>query len=438
MRVSGPIAHTAVHAVFRGKKDPIAFPRLMIFGNLIDYESQAIIDTCLCVFMPSPHSFTGEDTAEFQLHGSPLLIEQVLRSLFSFGVHPAEPGEFTKRAFLNGKVDLLQAEAIADVINASSDRALKIASEQLQGSLSQVVEDIGESLKDCLAELEAGIDFPEEDIEPESIERLKRHIVTAVEKIENLLSTFRYGKRVKDGFRVLLYGAPNVGKSSLLNILLGRNRAIVTSVEGTTRDLLEEQCTIGGYTFVFCDSAGIRDTNDEVEQIGVALTKARVEWADLILLVADATDTAQGWKSLAADLRDAHARTVWMVINKIDLNPSAMADHFCESNICQQNIYLSAKTRNGFSHLTDSLIEAVKAQSAGADETGISITNERQRNCLYQAKIALERVQSNASAPAEIIGVELRLALAALAELVGKTTTEDILGRIFSKFCVGK
>ena len=436
VRVSGPRAHSAVHAIFRGKKDPTSVPRMMVYGDLLNYESGNVIDKTLCVFMPGPHSFTGEDTAEFQFHGGALIIEKVLRSLFSCGVIPAEAGEFTKRAFLNGKLDLVQAEAIADVISATSDRSLKIASEQLSGKLSRVFDEIGEPLKNALAEIEAGIDFPEEDISPDTISRIRFAIAEAQQKIAQSIESYQYGQVIREGFRVLLCGRPNAGKSSLLNLLLGRQRAIVTSVEGTTRDLIEESCVLGGYSFVFCDSAGLRDTEDEVEKIGIALTKKQLAWADLVLLITDASDESNSGQDLAAELSDK-APAIWMVVNKIDLNPSAVGTFFCESNICRQNVYLSAKTKDGLSGLVAALIDEVKQRAASGAEAGTVVTNERHINCLQRAASALEAALAPGLLP-EIMSVDLRDALGALGELVGKTTTEDILGRIFSKFCIGK
>ena len=436
VRVSGPRAHSAIHAIFKGRKDPTNFPREMVYGTLIDFKSHCPIDKALVVFMPGPHSFTGEDIAEFQFHGSPLLVEKVLRSLFSCGMSPAEPGEFTKRAFLNGKLDLIQAEAIADVINANSDRALTIASEQLNGHLSTTIESIGEPLKNILAELEAHIDFSDEDITPDSLSKISQTILAAQNNIASLLSTFRYGQKVKDGFRVLLCGRPNVGKSSLLNLLLQKERAIVTPIKGTTRDLIEESCNLGGYTFIFCDSAGIRDTDDEVEKIGVSLSKQKIDWADLILFITDASDSSEEWRSMLNEFKGKSV-PVWMVTNKIDLNPNALSEFFCDSSVCQQNIYLSAKTKSGFNQLEQALIDAVKTSSQQSEESSQIITNERQRNCLQNAFDSLEKI-IHTTLPVEIMSEEIRTALNALAELVGKMTTEDILGRIFSKFCIGK
>lgn len=439
VRVSGPKTRTVLKALFRAKKDIVSRPRNLVYGELIDYKSGAVIDRALAVYMPGPNSFTGEDVCEFQFHGSPILVEKILRSLFAFGVKAAEPGEFTRRAFLNGKMDLVQAEAIADVIAATSDQALKIAGEHLKGRFSATIKDIGEPLRDALAELEASIDFPEEEIEPKKLEQLGEIFKAALAGIDRLYRTYSYGYMVKEGFRVLLCGRPNSGKSSILNLLLGTERAIVTEISGTTRDLIEEPATINGYKFIFCDSAGIRDTEDKVEQIGVNLARGRIEWADLVLCVVDSTDKTGDWQNVIAELR-GKARKIWMITNKIDLNQNAIGSFFCDSKTCAQNFYLSAKTRDGFESLLEALVEEVSSSLAVTSEASNIVTNERQKDCLLRASRALESAAAaiESKHPPEIVSADLRNALTALDEIIGKTYTEDILGRIFSKFCIGK
>jgi tRNA modification GTPase len=440
VRASGPRVRTALSSVFRGKKDPLKNPRLLCFGDILDFKSGATIDTGLVVFMPAPYSFTGEDVIEFQFHGSPVLVQRVLRSLYAFGVIPAPAGEFTKRAFLNGKLDLAQAEAIADVINAKTEEELRFAGEQLKGRLSQAVAAIGEPLRDALAELEATIDFPEEDIQPDKLDAVAARSEVARAKVTQLLETYSFGALVKEGVRVLLCGRPNAGKSSLLNLLVGKRKAIVSPVSGTTRDLIEEEASLAGHKFVFCDSAGIRETSDEVEKIGVELAKERIPWADLVLFVVDANDTSEGWQETLSVLKGASKR-IWMVVNKIDLNPSAVGLFVCDSSVCQQNFYISAKTGAGIGPLIEALVEDVAKSAPEKGEAGEIITNERHRDCLRRAEESLgafaDLVHSK-SAPLAILVADLREALSALDEIVGKTHTEDILGRIFSKFCVGK
>jgi len=436
IRVSGPRARTVVSELFHGKKDPVTHPRLMTYGDILDFKSGSVIDTGLAVFMPGPWSFTGEDVAEFQFHGSPVLVQRVLRSLYAYGIMPAPAGEFTKRAFLNGKLDLAQAEAIADVVNAKSEEGLRFAGEQLKGRLSQAVESIGEPLRDALAELEATIDFPEEDIQPDKLDEIAARAEVARTKVSQLLATYSFGAIVKEGVRVLLCGRPNAGKSSLLNLLVGKRKAIVSAVSGTTRDLIEEEASLAGHKFVFCDSAGMRDTNDEVEKIGVELAKERIPWADLVLLVVDATDTTDSWKETLALVAQAKKK-VWMVVNKIDLNPSAVGVFVCDSAVCQQNFYISAKTGAGIGPLIEALVEDVAKEMPDKGEVGEVITNERHRDCLRRAEEALNAFIDQARTKSAPLS-DIREALFALDEIVGKTYTEDILGRIFSKFCVGK
>ncbi|RIL11083.1 MAG: tRNA uridine-5-carboxymethylaminomethyl(34) synthesis GTPase MnmE [Proteobacteria bacterium] len=439
VRVSGPKTKTALRAIFRSKKNPVDDPRSLIYGDLIDFKTNQVIDNALAVYMPAPHSYTGEDVAELQCHGSPLLVQKILGSLFAFGITPAEPGEFTKRAFLNGKVDLVQAEAICELINAASEQALKIAGEHLKGRFSGAISEIGDPLRNLLAEMEARIDFPEEDVPAEELDALGKALALAKHNINKLLETFAHGHLVKEGFRVLLCGRPNVGKSSILNLLLRSDRAIVTEVSGTTRDLIEEQAIISDFRFVFCDSAGIRDTDDKVERLGVELAKDRVGWADLVLFVVDATDTDRSWEEVLEYLR-GRARKIWMVTNKVDLNPQAIGSFVCDSKTCAQNFYISAKTKDGLDSLQAALVDEVATSLPTRSEAGQVISNERQRNCLSSASESVSNALGalRQELPLEIICAEVRIALDRLDEIIGKTYTEDILGRIFLKFCIGK
>jgi tRNA modification GTPase len=439
IRISGPDTKGALRALFKSRIDPIKHPRTVVVGEVLDSTTKETLDRSIVFFMPSPGSFTGEDVAEIQCHGSPLLVRKILRSLYSYGVAPAHPGEFTKRAFLNGKLDLVQAEAIGDLISASTEQALKLAAEQLNGRLSGTISSIGTPLRDALAELEASIDFPEEDINPASERRIVAEIEKTGKEIEKIINSYAYGQVVKEGFRVLLAGPPNAGKSSLLNLFVGHQRAIVTPISGTTRDLLEEEVTLDGLRFVFCDSAGLRETTDTVEQVGIELAKSRVPWADLVLFIIDGGDTDAAWQLAASHLRGL-ARRVWLVVNKVDIAPDAFSTVTIEPTLFSQRFFLSAKTESGFSALQDALVEEVRNAAIAAEGGSTTITNERHRLALISAHDAIHRAGEahRAGQPTEIVSLELRHALTSLDEIVGVTSTEDILGRIFSKFCIGK
>lgn len=435
IRVSGPNCKEIIPALFKSERSPVKANRELIYGTLLDPDSGAVLDHCLCCYMEGPRSFTGEDTIEFHLHGSPLLVQQVLRVLYSKYCRPAEPGEFTRRAYVNGKLDLVQAEAVSDLISATSEQALRVAEEQLSGRFSGAIENIGEPLRNALAELEAHIDFPEEDIEPDDLSRIGAVIKNAAEEIAALLSTFRYGQTVKEGFKVLLFGKPNAGKSSLLNKFLGHERAIVTEISGTTRDILEEPASFDGYRFLFCDTAGIAATSDVVEQIGIARTKERLSWADLILCIVDATEPPSEWLTLLQQIPSSTV-PVWLIVNKIDLNSSPEIPR----ELKNRSHFLSALTGEGFKELRTALVEEISTQKGSQSESSAVITSERQRSCLVMSDDSLKRTLKaiDEQLPLEFVSADLRIALNALEDIVGVTSTEDILGRIFSKFCIGK
>jgi tRNA modification GTPase len=391
--------------------------------------------------------------AEIQCHGNPLIIEEILEQIVQSGARLAHPGEFTQRAFEHGKIDLSQAEGISDLIHAESRRALKLANEQLAGRLSRAVADVGEPLRETLAQLEAYIDFPEEEIEPAAREVLAGDLKVACEKITNLLGTYRAGMVAREGVRVLLCGRPNAGKSSLMNCLLGTNRAIVTDIAGTTRDVIEERMLLGGYSVILCDSAGITVTNDLVERIGVDLALNRVKWADLICLVVDSTDVAgpalAEVSSVLASVREElgpdSATPVWFVLNKIDLHEDHGSKVVQELDWKGPIIRISTRNEELIKPLKDAFLDYLNnlsvASGAQSDTgSGVILANVRHKNALELAMGHLHRALELFSSQAfiEIIAEEIRLGLIALEEIVGRTYSDDILGRIFSKFCIGK
>jgi tRNA modification GTPase len=452
IRLSGSASSQILRRVFRGVRHPCDTPFTVCIGTVRTQDSE-VIDRTVAFFLPNPRSFTGEDMAEIQCHGNPLIIEEIIEQIVQNGARLAHPGEFTQRAFENGKIDLSQAEGISDLIHAESRRALKLANEQLAGRLSRAVADVGEPLRETLAQIEAYIDFPEEEIEPAAREVLVGDLRVACGKIIHLLGTYKAGIVAREGFRMLLCGRPNAGKSSLMNRLLGTNRAIVTDIAGTTRDVIEERMMLGGYSVILCDSAGITETTDLVEKIGVDLALDRVKWADLVCLLVDSTDgSAQALaevRSVLSSVLDAlgpeSATPIWLVLNKIDL-PSDHVDGIVQGLEWKGRIIrVSTKDDELITPLKEELTEYLNglAATGGVDSdagAGVILTNARHKRALELALEHLHRALElfRARAFLEIISEEVRLGLLALEEIVGRTYSDDILGRIFSKFCIGK
>lgn len=432
VRISGNETSKILKKIFISKISPIDNERMCVFGNFINPETKEILDEGLAVFFKGPKSYTGEDVAELNLHGNPLIVKNVLKALYVAGAEPAEAGEFTKRAFLNGKLDLVQAEAVNDVILSGAEESLKLSQENLDGRFSKAIEKLGEPLRNILSELEAHIDFPEEDITPNSLEAIKEKLLDAKKILKTYIDSFDYGQSLKEGFRVLIFGVPNSGKSSLLNKLLVKERAIVTDISGTTRDLIEEKATINGIEFIFCDSAGIRDTNNAVEKIGVDLAKEKINWANLILFLTDSLNEIESEK-LYKFLKEQN-KNFWIIQNKIDLNDKEIS--FIKDDIV---LKISALKDIGIKELRVALEDFVKSKNH-FQESSVIVTNQRHLLCLEKSFSSLSSSIDAIvnSLPLEIISAELKLSLNALEEIIGKTYNEDILGRIFSKFCIGK
>ncbi|RYD34985.1 MAG: tRNA uridine-5-carboxymethylaminomethyl(34) synthesis GTPase MnmE [Verrucomicrobiaceae bacterium] len=425
LRVSGPQSKAVAETVFKG---PALKPRTALFGKLTAADG-TVIDEVLLTFFQEPASYTGEDTLEISCHGGVLVSRRVLERLLQAGARAAGPGEFTQRAFLNGKLDLTQAEAVMDVISAQTDRALHSARRQLDGVLGRTVLDLRDDLLGILAHVEAYIDFPEEDIDPDTGEALKGRISRLQARMEALLATADQGRLLREGVRTVLAGAPNAGKSSLLNRLLGFERAIVSDRPGTTRDTIEEVISLQGFPLRLVDTAGLRGhTEDGIEQAGMDRTRAQMAEADLIVEVVDAGQPPGPPLSLAEGMEEKWVR----VLHKSDLpaHPGWLG---------AEGVRVSSVTGEGLTDLTDRLIQIITLGGAAFEQTEVAV-NARHQAALESARTALGAAlaEFQAGASAEFVALDLRLALEALGGIVGRVDTEDLLGVIFSQFCIGK
>ena len=415
------------------------------YGRFVDEQGRTIDNVVALVFR-RPNSYTGEDTVELSCHGGRYLTKKILEATLRFGARAAQAGEFTKRAFLNGRIDLAQAEAVADLIHARSERAHQSSLTQLNGVLSERITGVREQLIQTIALLELELDFVEEGYEFAEKSNVARQIRLAISQIGELLSTYSVGRKYRDGVKVALAGAPNVGKSSLLNALLQEDRAIVTDVPGTTRDVIEESISLGGLLFDLSDTAGIRDTKDPVEQEGVRRAEERLSNCDILVLMLDGT-RAVGDEEMVAINRLTNAvelrgASCVFVLNKTDVmdsqrNPIAKIEHITEK---YDVVKISAKTHQGLEVLKDLLVAKALRGTSSKSESGVTITSARHYSALERTArsltLALETVESGKSG--EFVTVDLRAGLDALGEITGVTSTEDILNSIFSRFCIGK
>lgn len=429
IRVSGPESIFLCDKIFRGKtKLTEAKSHTIHYGKIVSSENEIIDDTLISVFK-APHSYTGEESVEISFHGNPLIAQKILSSLFSIGVEQATPGEFTKRAFLNGKIDLSQAEAVIDLITSRSETALKGARNQLDGLLSKKVGELRSKLVNISSLIELELDFAEEDVEFVDHSKISELINQIISEMNELIETFRFGKVINEGINVALVGMPNVGKSSLLNYLVKEARAIVSEIPGTTRDIIREEVTIDGILYRLFDTAGIRETKDIIEKEGVERSKSAIQNADVVLFL---NDIEQGFsKELYQKLLTLTTEDkILKVINKIDLS---------EYIPIEAEIGISAKTGAGIGELFNKLKEKAIGKGFYTEKSAI-ITSIRHLDSLKKAVFHLEQGLESVSRgmSGEFISVDLRNAELALGEIIGEVTSDDILNNIFSKFCIGK
>ena len=440
LRVSGPAALTAADAVFRprdGRPLSAHAPRAMVFGALLGPDGEAV-DECLAVVFPGPHSYTGEDSAEFHCHGSPIVLQEGLAALFANGARQAGPGEFTRQAFLNGRLDLTEAEAVIDLIDAESAAAAKNALAQLGGSLRRLAGTVREALVDVASRFYAVVDYPDEDIGDVRPEDIAAALRRSEEALTALLATFRRGQVLRSGVPTAILGRPNAGKSSLLNALLGYERAIVTDIPGTTRDTVEEKCVVGGVLLRLIDTAGLRETEDAVEKMGTERARRAAEDAGLVLALVDGSRPFT--PEDAAILRLAGEKAHWiLVLSKSDLPREAVLPELSglTGTPPAAVIPLSARTGAGMAELEASVSALF---SRGEAPGGSLLTNPRQADAVGRALDAVRRAEESLSLgmTPDVILTDAEEALSALGELTGSTAREDITDAIFSRFCVGK
>jgi len=436
IRLSGVKSLAVAESIFMPKKYKISEnPRRMIYGHIIDKDK--VIDEVMLCYMKAPHSFTCEDVVEINCHGGSKSLEEIMSLILTKGVRLAQNGEFTKRAFLNGRIDLSQAEAVIDIINARSTKSFENAQRQLQGRLSGRIEKIDERLKKSIAQITVAIDFPEEDIPEVTYEELLSDVEISIDELNKLKETYKNGKVISDGINIAIIGRPNVGKSSLLNELLEENRAIVTDIAGTTRDIITESLSINGISVNLIDTAGIRETQDVVEKIGVERSISSIENADIILLVLDTSDKLnEEDKELMEKLRD---RDYLILLNKSDLQNNLdindLPDFLDKENI----INISTLDKRGIEELKENIY--AKAVSFDDDSiNNVMITNSRHysliENAINSLKDARQALLDNVEL--DILEIDFLNAVDYLGQITGLSVSESLLDTIFSKFCIGK
>lgn len=437
IRLSGPESLAIADRIFAGReKLGRENARKLLYGHILDRKGQPI-DEVLAVYMPGPHSYTGEDVCEIQCHGGRQALQEILSLTYQAGARPAEPGEFTKRAFLNGRLDLAEAESVMDIINAKSRQALVAANRGHEGGLSRKVRELRKELRDLVVQLEAAIDYPEEDIEEVTYDRAAEVLAEAQGAVARLVRQGSAGRILREGLRTAIVGRPNVGKSSLLNSLLQADRAIVSNIPGTTRDIIEEQMTIGGIPLVLTDTAGLRDTEDLVEKIGVERSRAALEDAQLALVVLDGSQPLSGEdRELLRSLTD---RKKLILVNKSDLPQVLDTEELRREYGSSDVIVLSVKTGEGLEQVEQWLQEFVYGE--GSDSESSSMTqNARQQDLLEKALRSLEDALEGARQhlPYDCLTIDLTQTLHDLGEITGEDVPDEIIDEIFAQFCVGK
>lgn len=445
IRISGANAIGVADAIFRGSATLSSAPsHTLHYGSIVD-ETECVIDDVVASIFRAPQSYTGEAVVEVSCHGGKELTQQVLARILSAGARHAEPGEFTRRAFLNGRIDLVQAEAVADLIHAEHAAAAHAARAQLDGKLSGFVREIRGRLIQLLSLIELGLDFVEEDVAFAQRDDVKRECLYARDAVARALASYSAGRVVRDGLKVCIAGKPNTGKSSLLNVFLGTRRALVTEIPGTTRDYIEERALVGGALVRFIDTAGLRDTDDRVEREGIELSMQHLSTSDLVLLVADASQHATS-ESLRHEIATIErlgvaSNRIVVALNKSDLLSEAELRRAKAFDLGVLESYpTSARTGDGIDTLLSWIAAQTRTLSTIDIESDVMVTNARHAEALALAKTSLDEAIASLESllSEEYIAADIRRACDALGSVIGLVTSDDVLHSIFSKFCIGK
>jgi tRNA modification GTPase len=434
VRVSGNQAAVIGDTVFKPIHDGGLESHRFHFGSIVDPETGKTVDEAMAVLMRAPRSFTREDVLELHCHGGWLVVETVLALVLRCGARLADPGEFTRRAFLNGRIDLVQAEAVMDIIGSNTEAALQLAQKQREGALSGRIDDVRGLLIKSLALVEAYIDFPEDDIGETDLHLIQDCVNQALSIIGELLASYDEGRVLREGVSVLIIGKPNVGKSSLLNLLLNENRAIVTHIPGTTRDIIEETVIINGLAVRLLDTAGIRHTEDLVELEGINRAMDKIPLADLVLFV---LDSSRQFTSEDQHIFDALSGSrVVAVLNKSDM-PRQLA--IPESVSFEAQIEMAARSGHGLEHLKKAVCDHFQTSTSIDRRELVAISRSRHRDALITAEIALRRFNAGMDVcNLELLAIDIRDALESVGSVTGQTTADEVLDQIFSSFCIGK
>lgn len=437
IRLSGDDCFKILKKIFKPKNKGEIKGYTIKYGNIVKSENDEIIDEVLVSYFVAPKSYTKENMCEINSHGGIVVENQILEECLKNGAVLAEPGEFTKRAFMNGRIDLSQAEAVIDIINSKTEKEMMVAQRHLEGSLSKKIKDIQGEILNLMADIEASIDYPEYDIEETTNKKINDTLNSVEEKLLKLKNSFENGKILKEGIKTAIIGKPNVGKSSLLNLILGENRAIVSDIEGTTRDTIEEYINIKGIPLKIVDTAGIRKTNDEIEKIGVERSINNISNAELIIALFDDSRTFDDQDQKILDLIEGKKTII--LINKIDLGKNLIKENEKLKKFKNNIIEFSTINETGLDKLYNKIEELFKLNELDCENTEIITNNRHKQQILYALEdVAKGRESLETHMPVDITAICLKDILEKLAEITGENVSEDIINEIFKKFCLGK